>query len=166
MPYNKKQETEDGGEIIVSDDSISDLPVYNWELPVSVANDYVQRLARMWLDFAKQNMRLKEMVSDIVHKKLHHKCQRCKSEFRLQVVQKVMFNEIVKKFRFAMVGLPFTKVRWRRFYSRHQLFVTLCMECAYIDNLKAQNMKKKDNEVMNMVAENAIKNVGAHDQIV
>ena len=66
MPYNKKQETEDGGEIVVSDDSISDLPVYNWELPISVTNDYVQRLSRMWLDFAKQNMRLKEMVSDIV----------------------------------------------------------------------------------------------------
>ena len=40
------------------------------------------------------------------------------------------------------------------------------MECAYIDNLKAQTMKKKDNDMYNLIAENAIKNVGAHNVIV
>lgn len=34
MPYNKKQEGIDGQDIIVSDDSISDLPVFDWEVPV------------------------------------------------------------------------------------------------------------------------------------
>lgn len=59
---------------MVSDDSISDLPVYNWEIPPQITFDHVQKLARMWLDFAKQNLRLKEMVSDIVVKKLRPKC--------------------------------------------------------------------------------------------
>lgn len=74
MPYNRKQEGADGGDIIVSDDSISDLPVINWQIPYQITFDHVQRMARMWLDFAKQNMRLKEMVSDIVLKKLRTKC--------------------------------------------------------------------------------------------
>ena len=40
------------------------------------------------------------------------------------------------------------------------------MECAYIDNLKAQTLKKKDNELFNLITENAMKNVGAHNVIV
>lgn len=52
--------------MVVSDDSISDLPVYNWQVPYQITYDHVQSMAKMWLDFAKQNMRLKEMVSDIV----------------------------------------------------------------------------------------------------
>lgn len=74
MPYNRPQEMADGGDIVVSDDSISDLPVYNWEIPIQLTSDHVQRLARMWVDYAKQNLRLKEMVSDIVIKKLRSKC--------------------------------------------------------------------------------------------
>jgi hypothetical protein len=60
----------------------------------------------------------------------------------------------------AMVGLPFTRARWRRFYLRHQLFITLCMECAYIDNLKAASLKEKDGDLYKLITENAIKNVG------
>lgn len=74
MPYNKRQEGAEGQDIIVSDDSISDLPVYNWEIPVQITYDHVQRMANMWLDYARQNMRLKEMVSDLVFKKLRSKC--------------------------------------------------------------------------------------------
>ncbi len=60
-----------------------------------------------------------------------------------------------------MIGVPFTKNRWRKFYAKHQIFVTLCMECAYIDNVKAQSIKRRDNDMFNMITENALKNVGA-----
>jgi hypothetical protein len=40
------------------------------------------------------------------------------------------------------------------------------MECAYIDNLKAASLKEKDGDLYKLIAENAIKNVGAHDRIV
>ena len=73
MPYNKQNEL-DEGEIVVSDDSISDIPLNNWEIPLALAKDHVQRMARMWLDFAKQNMKLKEMVSDIVARKIKDCC--------------------------------------------------------------------------------------------
>lgn len=85
MPYNKPPDF-DEGEMVVSDDSISDFPLNDWQIPVSLTKEPVQRVARMWLDFARQNMRLKEMVSDIVANKMKTKCQRCKSQFRLQVI--------------------------------------------------------------------------------
>ena len=91
-------------------------------------------------------MRLKEMVSDIIIRKLREKCQRCKSLFRLQVIQKIPFSEIVRRYRVSMAGIPFTRSRWRRFYTKNQIFVTLCMECAYLDNLKGQNLKKNEFE--------------------
>lgn len=70
----------------ISDDSISDLPVYNWQIPFQITYEHIQIVAKQWVDYAKHNMRLKEMVSDIIAKKLRPKCQRCKSVFRLQVI--------------------------------------------------------------------------------
>jgi hypothetical protein len=72
MPYNRNMDDEIG--MVISDDSISDIPLNNWEIPFTLTNEHVQRVARMWLDFAKQNMKLKEMVADIVAKKLKDKC--------------------------------------------------------------------------------------------
>lgn len=44
--------------------------------------------------------------------------------------------------------------------------MTLCMECAYLDNLKAAHIVEQDGELQRLMAENALKNVGAHDQYV
>jgi hypothetical protein len=68
-----------------------------------------------------------------------------------------------------MAGVPFTMSRWRRFYSKNQIFITLCMECAYLDNLRAQEMKmegahgKMDEK---QAAINAIKHPSTHNIIV
>jgi hypothetical protein len=67
---------------------------------------------------------------------------------------------VVKHFRETMAGIPFTVARWRRFYSKNQVFRTFCMECAYIDNLKAAQLKHKYGDMYKLIAENAIKNVG------
>ena len=145
MPYNKGKEENENVADQISDDSISDLPVYNWHIPFQITYEHIQIIAKQWIDYAKHNMRLKEMVSDIIAKKLRPKCQRCKSVFRLQVIQKIPFNEIVKRYRVYMSGLPFTRARWRRFYNKNQIFITMCMECAYLDNLKTQQHKKRGN---------------------
>ncbi len=147
--------------VIVSDDSASDLPIHDWDVPIALTEVHNQRIIKMWLDFARQNMKLKEMVSDIVATKLKAKCQRCSSQFRLQVVQKVSFQEIVKKYRQSNMGIQFTRHRWRRFFTRHQFFVTFCMECAYIDNLKQQSLKEKDGDLQKYLAEAALKNLGS-----
>lgn len=40
------------------------------------------------------------------------------------------------------------------------------MECAYIDNLNAAHILEQDGDLQKLMAENALKNVGAHDQYV
>ena len=164
MPYNKEQEVDVAGQI--SDDSISDIPVHHWQIPFQITYDHIQEIAKRWIDFAKHNMRLKEMVSDLIVKRLRPKCQRCKSVFRLQVIQKVPFTEIVHRYRMQMAGIPFTRSRWRRFFVKNQIFITMCMECAYLDNLKGQNLRTKGDGDENMVAVNAIKHIGSHNMVV
>lgn len=97
MPYNARaQAGRPGGEaaaaqVVVSDDSVSDIPAPNWTIPAGLTLDHVQKLARMWLAFSRQTMRLKAMVGDLVAKQLAAQCLRCKSVYRLQVIQKVGF---------------------------------------------------------------------------
>jgi hypothetical protein len=63
MPYNNPDQLK----IEVSDDSISDIPLYNWKVPEKIlTNPNMKKLSLIWLDFARQNMKLKEMVVDIV----------------------------------------------------------------------------------------------------
>lgn len=50
----------------------------------------------MWIDWARQNLRLKFMVADIVQRNLKNKCQKCGDKFRLQVIQKIDFNIIAR----------------------------------------------------------------------
>jgi hypothetical protein len=101
----------------------------------------------MWLAFARQNMRLKAMVGDLVAKQLHPFCQRCRSVYRLQVIQKIGFQQVCDKFRAEHQGIPFSIERWRRFYVRRQVCITLCMECAYIDNLTAAHIVEQDGDL-------------------
>ena len=138
MPYNKK----DNQVVEVSDDSISDIPLHNWTIPETLHTmPKTKKLALTWLNFARQNMNLKEMVVDIVMNKCAWRCSRCKSNFRLQVIQEHMFGKIADDFRRDMSEIPFTRELFRRYYSRHQVFTTLCMECAYT---RVNNLDKAD----------------------
>lgn len=65
-----------------------------------------------------------------------------------------------------MRGVPFSKIRWRKFYRRHQVFVTFCMECAYIDNLKSSGAADEQGMNYKIFAKTAIKNVGMRDTAV
>lgn len=174
MPYNaraqarEKAQFTDGRavDVVISDDSVSDIPAPQWRIPAALTEPHVQKLGLMWLAFARQTMRLKAMVSDLVARQLKAHCQRCRSVYRLQVIQKIGFSQLCEKFRAEHQGIPFTVERWRRFYERRQVFITLCMECAYIDNLNAAHIVEQDGDLQRLMAENALKNVGAHDQYV
>jgi hypothetical protein len=111
-------------------------------------------------------MRLKAMVADLVAKQLAPHCAQCRSVYRLQVIQKVGFFQLCEQYAAESQGAPFSVERWRRFYKRRHVFITLCMECAYIDNLSAAHIVEQDGELQRLMAENALKNVGAHDQFV
>lgn len=66
-----------------------------------------------------------------------------------------------------MAGLPFTRARWRRFYNKNQIYITMCMECAYLDNMKMQQHKRRGNQQdESMIATNAVKHIGSHNAVV
>jgi len=50
----------------VSEDSVSDVLVRDWELTTMLALPHCVRMMRIWLDYARQQIRLKFMVADIV----------------------------------------------------------------------------------------------------
>ena len=50
----------------VSEDSVSDVLVRDWELTPTLALPHCVRIMRIWLDYARQQIRLKFMVADIV----------------------------------------------------------------------------------------------------
>lgn len=76
------------------------------------------------------------------------------------------FQQVCDKFTAEHQGIPFSVERWRRFYVRRQVFITLCMECAYIDNLNAAHIIEQDGDLQRLMAENALKNIGEHDKFV
>jgi hypothetical protein len=67
----------------VSEDSVSDVPGRDWELPEALSKVHCYKMAKLWLDFARQQLRLKFMVADIVNVQVRRKCQKCESKFRL-----------------------------------------------------------------------------------
>lgn len=58
------------------------------------------------------------------------------------------------------------KKRWRTFFKKNQIFTTLCMECAYIDNMKAAALRERDPTLAKLMSQNAMKHIGAIDQAV
>ena len=102
-----------------------------------------QRIAYQWVDLARQSLRLKYLVSDIVDKYKKSKCHQCKSDFSLHVLQKHNFYVLFNGFLEETAGRAFSRDVWRKYFERKQIFETYCMECAFKKNLeeiKALNM--------------------------
>lgn len=91
LPYNQKEMAE---RVQVSEDSVSDVPNRSWDIPESLTHIHCWRIAKQWLDFARQSINLKFMVADIVKASIKRHCHKCKSKFRLQVIQKIDFNHL------------------------------------------------------------------------
>ena len=49
LPYNQNI----GIRPDISDDRLSDEPFNDWDLPLTLSEPYMQRLVRMWIDFAR-----------------------------------------------------------------------------------------------------------------
>ena len=70
---------------------------------------------------------------------------------------------LTMRFRKQCLGIPFSSERWRKFFKRNQIFLTLCMECAYIDNMQAAALRERDPHLAKLMAQNAMKHIGAID---
>jgi hypothetical protein len=118
MPYNQGSFN---AEIDVSDDSLSDVPDYNWDVPDELSKPHVWQIAQMWIDYARQSIRLKGMVYGLVLRELHKKneCENCHQQFRLQVIQKYDFNYLTMRFRQETLGIPFNRENWRTFFKQN-----------------------------------------------
>lgn len=64
LPYN--QIAAQDVRVEVSEDSVSDVCVNDYNIPEALSYPHNYRIMRMWLNFARQQIRLKFMVSDIV----------------------------------------------------------------------------------------------------
>ena len=73
---------------------------------------------------------------------------------------------LTKKFMEANVGIPFSQPRWRRFFAKRQQFTTLCMECAYIENLKAGGLKEDNPKLREFLSEHAFRLIGQNDDLL
>jgi len=76
---------------------------------------------------------------------LKDKCESCNSDYKLHLIQKLKFVEIIDKFKQENYGKIYTKVLWENFFKQHQKYKTLCAECAYIHNMR----KVREPETLN-----------------
>lgn len=53
IAYNMPSDAEEGGKAVVSDDSISDIPHFAWEIKPGLTKYPIQKMMRMWLNFAR-----------------------------------------------------------------------------------------------------------------
>lgn len=59
MPYNARALAQKRGfeganeQVVVSDDSVSDIPAPQWRIPDGLTKEPIQKLARLWLSFAR-----------------------------------------------------------------------------------------------------------------
>jgi len=93
-----------------------------------------------WLYFAKQNLYLKSLVTDIDSSKIASHCAKCGQEYALKLVTQKPLVELEAQFRLQYAGLPFNKYEWRRFYEKKQQFRTLCDDCKFIDLMKKKKI--------------------------
>ncbi len=93
-----------------------------------------------WLYFAKQNLYLKSLVTDIDNSKIASHCAKCGQEYALKLVTQKPLTELQAQFRLQYAGLPFNKYEWRRFYEKKQQFRTLCDDCKFIDLMKKKKI--------------------------
>jgi hypothetical protein len=64
-----------------------------------------------------------------VDRMLEDHCKRCGIDIELRVVEYTKLEKMSNMFKYRSLGVPFNKVEWRRFYEKHQKFITLCLDC-------------------------------------
>ena len=151
MPYNQDNvgqlNEEYGIRLDISMDSNSDLPNnIDLELKLKKMGKYLEKsensnlkkriidIAKIWKNKAKEILIYKKWSVDIIQKKKRNKCERCNSNFNLQVYQNIPFEELVEDFNNKSKGEMIGKYKWQKYFGKNQIFITLCGECGYIRN--------------------------------
>jgi hypothetical protein len=91
-------------------------------------------IIHIWKNKAKEILRYKIWSVDVIKKMKRNRCQRCSSDFNLQVFQNIPFGELVERFKTINKGEGIGVYKWQKYFEKNQVFVTLCIECSYIRN--------------------------------
>ena len=177
MPYNQEYVGEInknfGIRLDISKDSNSDLPSLDIVSKLKKLDNFFEKkeninlkkriidIAHIWKNKAKEILRYKKWSVDVIKRMKKNKCQKCSSDFNLQVFQNIPFEELVNEFKKINKGEESGVYKWQKYFEKKQIFVTLCIECAYIrntqmvinkylasDNNKDSKLKKIENKIL------------------
>ena len=141
MPYNQKLVGEVNEEfnlrLDISKDSVIDEP-YDVKNKINFDDikdkDFIKDIAIFWREKAKEVIKIKLWSIDVLNNKKKTYCEKCNGTFNLHVFQNVPFINLIREFKKIFIGSNINISNWQRFYSKNQVFTTLCMECAYLKN--------------------------------
>ena len=105
---------------------------------VNELEEVTVKLGIQWLSEARLHLALQKAVED--EGVLKDMCDICKMDEHLKAITLVSFEELLGEYKEAFKGLPIKINHWKKFYHRNQKIRTLCVDCAYLEQLK----KKKD----------------------
>jgi len=104
-------------------------------------------LTKIWLGKAKEIILFKKWSLELLRKIINKNCEKCKSTFNLHVFQKNPINNIIHGYKNQMIGKEFSKVSWLLYFEKNQKFITLCMECSYLQNVIKKDKENKDYQI-------------------
>ena len=177
MPYNQENigeiNKDYGIRLDISKDSNSDLSSIYYDGKIKKLDQYFEKdenidlkkriidIAQVWKNKAKEILRFKKWSVDVIKKMKKSKCQKCSSDFNLQVYQNIPFEELIEDFKKRNMAEQPGIIKWQKYFEQNQKFVTLCVECAYIRNTqmvinkalssdknKETRMKKIENKIL------------------
>ena len=94
------------------------------------------RIMRKWVSEAKLRLLLKRTIED--NRVLGDLCSICSMTDHLKVVSKQPFEQVLQKYRENYKGYPLRLSHFKVFYFRVQETRTLCIDCAYLEQLKVK----------------------------
>lgn len=96
-----------------------------------------EKIARNWLSQAKLFVLLKKSIED--ESILQESCEICEMTEHLKAVTQIPFETIYTLYKETYKGYPLKLSHWKKFYFRNQEIKTLCVDCAYLEQLKKKN---------------------------
>lgn len=100
-------------------------------------NKTAAKIGMGWLSQARFNIRLKKAIED--ESVLKKCCDLCETKDHLKIVTLVPFEDILLMYRETFKGYALKIPHWKQFYFRNQELRTLCIDCAYLEQLKLKN---------------------------
>ncbi|RLN26902.1 hypothetical protein BBO99_00000029 [Phytophthora kernoviae] len=86
-------------------------------------------IIRLWLARARRILRLKTVVQPLIQQARKSECEMCLSRRQLQVEMAIPIEVLGDKFDSQSLAEEFDAAAWKEFFSKHQKFKTLCLNC-------------------------------------